>query len=53
MPEEEIDKEIKRIDRKIYCMECAYDDLITNHKDEWDTLHSKLSKLWELKRCMS
>ena len=46
MSKEDIRKErIKEIEQQIYSMECAYDDLMLNHKGEWDTLHTELRKL--------
>ena len=36
---------IKELQRQIYSMECAYDDLLINYKDEWDALHRELREL--------
>ncbi len=36
---------IKQIKHQIYSMECAYDDLMTNYKDEYEDLQRELQEL--------
>lgn len=38
---------IKQLQDQIYSMECAYDDLMLNYKDEYDALHRELRELEE------
>lgn len=39
------DKKIKELQRHIYSMECAYDDLITNYSDIYEALRKELREL--------
>ena len=41
---------ISAIERQIYSMECAYDDLMTNYKDEYEALQRELLEL-QSKEC--
>lgn len=40
-----MNERIKQIEHQMYSMECAYDDLMTNHKDEYDALYQELIEL--------